>query len=99
MRRSFKTTLLIIRLAHYGKRHLGAGGPEAHGFDRSDGNTSNLPSQGSQTQADPKLLFEITDSALTFIKDAQTAGRSFFVQISHYAVHIPQELRPSTLQQ
>lgn len=86
-------------LAHYGKWHLGTGGPEAHGFDRSDGNTSNLPSQGSQTQADPKLLFEITDSALTFIKDAQTAGRPFFVQLSHYAVHTPQELRPSTLQQ
>ncbi|MGH1338121.1 MAG: sulfatase-like hydrolase/transferase [Aureispira sp.] len=85
-------------LAHYGKWHLGTGGPEAHGFDRSDGNTSNLSSQGSTTQADPKLMFEITDSALTFIKDAQTAGRPFFVQLSHYAVHTPQELQASTLQ-
>lgn len=85
-------------LAHYGKWHLGAGGPEAHGFDRSDGNTTNLPSQGSTTPADPKLIFEITDSALSFIQDAQTAGRPFFVQLSHYAVHTPLETRASTLQ-
>ncbi|CAA6810261.1 MAG: Choline-sulfatase (EC [uncultured Aureispira sp.] len=84
-------------LAHYGKWHLGAGGPESHGFDRSDGNTSNLSSQGTTTQADPKLMFEITDSALTFIKDAQNAGRPFYVQLSHYAVHSPSELQATTL--
>jgi arylsulfatase A-like enzyme len=84
-------------LAHYGKWHLGAGGPEMHGFDRSDGNTSNLSAQGAVTQADPKLMFEITDSALTFIKDAQNAGRPFYVQLSHYAVHSPSELKPTTL--
>lgn len=85
-------------LAHYGKWHLGAGGPEMHGFDRSDGNTSNLSAQaGGITQADPKLMFEITDSALTFIKDAQTAGRPFYVQLSHYAVHSPSELQQTTL--
>ncbi len=84
-------------LAHYGKWHLGAGGPEMHGFDRSDGNTSNLSGQGTATQADPKLMFEITDSALTFIKDAQNAGRPFYVQLSHYAVHSPSELQPATL--
>lgn len=84
-------------LAHYGKWHLGSGGPEAHGFDRSDGNTSNLSGQGTITQADPKLMFEITDSALTFIKDAQNAGRPFYVQLSHYAVHSPSELQASTL--
>jgi arylsulfatase A len=84
-------------LAHYGKWHLGAGGPEIHGFDRSDGNTSNLSAQGTTTQADPKLMFEITDSALTFIKDAQNAGRPFYVQLSHYAVHSPSELQATTL--
>jgi arylsulfatase A-like enzyme len=84
-------------LAHYGKWHLGAGGPEVHGFDRSDGSTSNLSAQGTATQADPKLMFEITDSALTFIKDAQNAGRPFYVQLSHYAVHSPSELKQTTL--
>lgn len=84
-------------LAHYGKWHLGAGGPEIHGFDRSDGNTGNLSAQGATMQADPKLMFEITDSALAFIKDAQNAGRPFYVQLSHYAVHSPSELQAATL--
>lgn len=83
--------------AHYGKWHLGSGGPAASGFHRSDGNTSNnTGTQGLGIQADPKLVQQITDSALAFISDAKAANKPFYVQLSHYAVHAPSELLGTT---
>lgn len=80
-------------MAHYGKWHLGAGGPSSHGFDRSDGNTGNNDGDhGGGIQADPKKIFSITDSALAFINDARVANRPFYLQLSHYAVHSASEL-------
>lgn len=84
--------------AHYGKWHLGNNpNPAGIGFDRSDGSTSNLASQGATVQADPKKIFSITDSALTFITDAAQAGSPFYVQLSHYAVHDPLESTQASL--
>ncbi len=82
--------------AHYGKWHLYAAGPLNHGFDRGDGNTSNdVGDQGGLIQDDPKRIFQLTDSAMVFINDAIAANRPFYLQLSHYAVHSPNECSQS----
>jgi len=84
--------------AHYGKWHINAGGPSAHGFDRSDGETSNGEgNQGGVSQADPKRIFSLTDSADVFMTEAVQRGRPFYLQLSHYAPHTPTEGRPNSL--
>ncbi len=83
--------------AHFGKWHLGSGGPDNHGFDQSDGNTSNLAAQESgDAENDPKKMFSITNSAIDFMKNARNAGQPFYVQLSHYAVHSPTERKNDT---
>ena len=82
---------------HYGKWHLGTGGPAVHGFDRGDGNTSNSDGDsGGGIQTDPKKINTITDSAIAFIQDARATNRPFYLQLSHYAVHSPIELSQAT---
>lgn len=84
--------------AHYGKWHINSGGPSAHGFDRSDGETSNsVGDQGGVSQADPKRIFSLTDSADVFMTEAVQQGRPFYLQLSHYAPHTPTEGRPESL--
>ncbi|MEM7038925.1 MAG: sulfatase-like hydrolase/transferase, partial [Bacteroidota bacterium] len=83
--------------AHFGKWHLDSSGPSAHGFERSDGNTTNLASQGSSTQPDPKKIFSITDSAFAVITDATDANQPFYLHLSHYAVHTPLESTQASL--
>jgi arylsulfatase A-like enzyme len=76
--------------AHFGKWHLNGGGPASHGFDTSDGATSNgTGNQGpaSTPVADPKLAYSITDRAMTWLEDESDAGNPVFLQLSHYAVH------------
>lgn len=86
--------------AHYGKWHINSGGPAAHGFDRSDGETSNnVGDQGGLSQMDPKRIFSLTDSADVFMTEATEQGRPFYLQLSHYAPHTPIEGRPTTLEE
>ena len=88
------------RTAHFGKWHLAGGGPEAHGFDHSDGATGNKEgSQGPRVKDDPKLAFSITARANTFMADAVASGRPFYCQVSHYAVHQKIQHRATTLEQ
>lgn len=72
--------------AHFGKWHLMAGGPEANGFDHSDGNTGNR--QGDVGGDDPKLTFGISRQGIRFMKDSAKSNRPFFLQLSYYAVHL-----------
>jgi len=74
--------------AHYGKWHLSGGGPGAHGFDKHDGETAN-GGAGAYGDPDPKNIFGVTSRAMGFMEDAVAAGRPFYVQLSHYAVHSP----------
>ncbi|MEM7473527.1 MAG: sulfatase-like hydrolase/transferase [Planctomycetota bacterium] len=86
------------RSAHFGKWHLGGGGPELHGFDVSDGATGNREgSQGPTEKEDPKRAFSITSRANEFIKESVANGRPFYCQISHYAVHAKIQHRAETL--
>ena len=97
--------------AHFGKwDHRTELAPEHLGYDAGDGNTSNRP--GSMTSTfgksekwrlytvteDPKRIFSITDRALDFMMRSAREERPFFVQISHYAVHMTMQTRRATLE-
>jgi arylsulfatase A-like enzyme len=86
--------------AHFGKWHLYGGGPEKHGYDESNGETDNksvndVPS-GDKVE-NPKQIFSITQSGISFMERQQKAGKPFFLQLSHYATHARYESRPATL--
>jgi len=96
--------------AHYGKWDLRTDlAPEDIGYDESDGNTGNsVGSLGSdfdkskkwekfQECEDPKRIFSITDRAKDFMTRQVKAGRPFYLQISHYAVHVDMQTQPETL--
>ncbi len=84
---------------HFGKWHLLGGGPESHGFDVSDGDTGNR--QGSVAENlesnDPKQAYGIADRGNRFMGEAVSAGRPFYCQLSHYAVHAAIQYREETL--
>jgi len=87
------------RTAHFGKWHLKGGGPERHGFDVSDGATGNKEgSKGGTVKDDPKLAYSITNRANEFIKETVAAGKPFYCQVSHYAVHARIQHRADTLE-
>ena len=93
--------------AHFGKWHLYGGGPEKHGYDESDGDTTNSnfrpidPVTGEKTKVseDPKFMFSITRRSVDFIERQAQAGKPFFVQLSHYANHGQYQARPATLEE
>jgi arylsulfatase A len=84
--------------AHFGKWHLGNGGPEKHGFDASDGPTSNAEGAGNPPE-DPKQIFGITKRGMDWMEKQVQDGIPFYLQLSHYAVHLPMESSPSTLEE
>lgn len=77
--------------AHFGKWHLGGGGPGSHGFDAdaNDGTTGNgVGDTGTAPiNTDPKRAYSVTDRALGFLDSRVTSGTPFYLQVSHYAVH------------
>ncbi len=74
--------------AHLGKWHLGRSNPGDHGFDVHDGATQNT---SNGTDDNPKDVFGITDRAIDFMEEQAEAGKPFYLQLSHYAVHTPIE--------
>lgn len=75
--------------AHFGKWHAWGGGPEAHGFNKSDGETSNSEGKTHDipNNRDPKRMFSITENAVQFMTDQTEKNQPFFVQLSHYVAH------------
>ena len=53
--------------AHYGKWHLSGGGPERHGYDESDGDTSNRDADAFG-DPDPADIFGITKRCNAFME-------------------------------
>ncbi|MBC9890056.1 MAG: sulfatase-like hydrolase/transferase [Opitutae bacterium] len=81
--------------AHYGKWHISGGGPEQHGYDESDGDTSNrdaAPHKGDN----PVDIFGMGKRAAAFLKKQVEAGKPFFIQMSYNALHYPENARPDT---
>lgn len=81
--------------AHFGKWHIGGGGPGAHGFDDHDGDTSNRDGNSPELTG-PKDLQGITERAIHFMDEQVSAGSPFYLQISHYAVHLAADSYPET---
>ena len=75
--------------AHFGKWHLGSGGPGQHGFDAHDGSTANNGVVANSEDPNPKDMFGITGRAVAFMREQVKSGRPFYLQLSHYANHIP----------
>ena len=83
--------------AHFGKWHLRGGGPQQHGFDASDGATSNREgSTKGNLPEDPKRCFSITKRGVDWMRQQAAAGRPFYLQVSHYATHLGYQSRPAT---
>jgi len=110
MARMLKAVNSNYAAAHFGKwDHRTDLLPEHVGYDESDGNTGNRNgNEGSNFDkqekwilhkelADPKRIFSITERANSFMERQVRAGRPFYVQISHYAVHVDMQTRAETL--
>jgi arylsulfatase A-like enzyme len=82
------------RTAFFGKWHVKGGGPGEHGFDRVERPRHDDPSNPN----DPKQIDVITYGATDFMREQVQAGRPFFVQLAHHAVHWPIRSRPETLE-
>lgn len=81
--------------AHYGKWHIGGGGPERHGYDESDGDTGN--EQASRfTDPNPVDIFGMAARADAFMARNARAGRPFFIQLSWNALHAAENALAAT---
>ena len=94
------------RAAHFGKWDMRFDDvtPSHMGYDISDGLTGNgtgggKGSGGPASKDDPKLIFEITDRACDFMEKQVDSGNPFFVQVSHYAVHLDIFYREDSLKE
>lgn len=83
--------------AHYGKWHLRGRGPDRHGFDEHDGNTGNEDAAPFK-DPNPVDIFGITERACAFMEKHSKAGTPFYVQLSHHALHYPENARRKTLE-
>ncbi|WDI41571.1 sulfatase [Bremerella sp. P1] len=90
--------------AHIGKWHM-RGDPGDEGYVLHDGDTNNNPGNTLPENAkqrlpedltDPKLMFSVTEKAIGFMEEQAKAGKPFYLQISHYAMHEGRECLPST---
>ena len=90
--------------AHFGKWHLRSDPGEA-GFAAHDGPTDNKEGntlgEGAVQRlpadlTDPKKMFSVTERALAFMEQQVKAGKPFYLQISHYAMHEGRECLPAT---
>lgn len=83
--------------AHYGKWHLAGGGPAAHGYDESDGDTGNQDA-APHLPPNPVDIFGMGARAVDFMKRSQAAKKPFFIQMSYNALHYPGNATPALLE-
>lgn len=83
--------------AHYGKWHIDGGGPESHGYDESDGNTSNIDAAAFK-DPNPVDIFGMADRAIDFMKRNQKAKKPFFIQLSFNALHYSENAKLESVQ-
>lgn len=82
--------------AWFGKWHLGGSrGPGAHGYDVHDGATGNSNGD-TQDPENPKDIFGVTNRGMAFMEKSTKAGKPFYLQLWHYAVHAPFQSREAT---
>ena len=83
------------RTAHFGKWHNECIKPAAAGYDVLDGeNNGNGPGDFQDDgktplpDDDPKRIFSLSKLTNEFMREQVNAGKPFYVQLSHYAMHI-----------
>jgi arylsulfatase A len=89
------------RTAHFGKwdHRYDNITPADQGYDVSDGATGNGEGNGTGNGSggktgktsqlkDPKLINSLTDRACAFLEQQVREDRPFYLQVSHYAVHL-----------
>lgn len=89
---------------HFGKWHM-RGNPGEEGYIAHDGATTNNEGNTIAGQSvlpddmtDPKLMFSVTERSMDFMETQVRAGKPFYLQISHYAMHEGRECLPKTRQ-
>jgi arylsulfatase A-like enzyme len=82
--------------AHFGKWHIGSIRPDEAGFDVTENMKGTGNGEGDYMDdmkthlpdEDPKRILSITKMSKDFISQQVEADRPFFLQLSHYSVHI-----------
>lgn len=82
--------------AHFGKWHIPSISPVKAGYDVTEKEKGTGNGEGDflddmktvLPEEDPKRIFSLTKRTKDFISEQVEAGRPFFVQLSHYSVHI-----------
>jgi len=100
--------------AHLGKWDLRFDDPlpESLGYDVSDGATGNgegntgskkregrMDKSALNPATDPKLIFDLTERAAAFMDEQVRADRPFFIQLSHYALHLAVFFKPASYEE
>ena len=83
------------RTAHFGKWGMGSN-PFVLGYDVSDGPTKNIDGNFDNNKSqwqnvlkkDPKNIYSLTNRAIEFMTSSTLEKKPFYLQISHYAVHV-----------
>lgn len=83
--------------AHFGKWHVGRTHPSRHGFDKSDGATSNRGPENVQNP-NPKQFYATAASGIEFMSAQVKAGKPFYLQVSHYGGRSALDCKPETLE-
>ena len=82
------------RTAHFGKWHNESIKPDVAGYDVTDGPNGNGPGDFADDgkthlpEEDPKRILSLTNKSVEFIKQQVEEERPFYLQLSHYAMHI-----------
>ncbi len=82
--------------AHYGKWHIGGGGPEKHGYDESDGDTGN-ENAFKFNDPNPVDIFGMAERTEAFMAKAKQAKKPFFIQLSWNALHAAENANKATM--
>ena len=90
--------------AHLGKWHVPKCDPSDAGYDVHHGNTGNGGGEwyeqldrSKHRVDDPKQIFTVSKDSCDFIATQAKAKKPFYLQVSHYAVHVPVVARPETV--
>lgn len=83
--------------AHFGKWHVGRTDPRVHGFDESDGPTSNSGPENSSSP-NPKQAYGMTERGIAFMRRQVQANKPFYVQLSHYGGRSQADAKPETFE-
>ncbi len=81
--------------AHYGKWHIGGGGPGLHGYDEHDGDTGNKDA-APHKDPNPVDIFGMSRRAIAFMKKNHAAKKPFFIQLSYHALHYSENALETT---